>query len=164
MPRGMRYKGGMLKLGQKAPAWKLESPQGTLSSSDFKGKYVVLYFYPKDLTPGCTTEAQGFRDAMKELTKRNAVVLGVSRDSIALHQKFVDKCALPFPLLSDPEAETIKAYGAWGERSMYGRKFEGILRQTVIIGPTGNVEKIFPKVKPAAHAAEVIQALDELAV
>ena len=153
----------MLKEGQKAPAFKLESPGGKVSLSDFKGKYVVLYFYPKDLTPGCTVEAQGFRDASKELGKRNAVVLGVSRDTVALHQKFIDKCELPFPLLSDPEAETIKAYGAWGERSMYGRKFEGILRQTVIIGPTGKVEKIFPKVKPAVHAAEVIEAIDELA-
>ena len=152
----------MLKVGQKAPAFKLESASGAVSLSDFAGKFVVLYFYPRDLTPGCTIEAVGFRDAARELGKRGAVVLGVSRDSVGSHEKFTAKHELPFPLLSDPDAKVIKAYGAWGEKNMYGKKTEGILRQTVIIGPTGKVEKHFAKVKPAEHAAEVVAALDEL--
>jgi peroxiredoxin Q/BCP len=152
----------MLEEGKKAPAFTLESAKGKVSLADFHGKYLVLYFYPKDLTPGCTLEAIGFRDARAALKKRNAEVVGVSRDTIALHEKFATKCELPFPLLSDPDGKVIRAYGAWGEKNMYGKKTEGILRSTVIIGPDGKVAKVFPKVKAAGHAEEIIAALDEL--
>ena len=149
-----------LEAGKKAPAFTLESSDGgKVSLSDFKGQYVVIYFYPKDSTPGCTVEAEGFRDAMPKLKKKNAVVLGVSRDSIASHCKFRDKYGLTFPLLSDPEQQMIEAYGAWGEKNMYGKKMMGIIRSTVIVGPDGKVVKVFPKVKPPAHAAEVLAAI-----
>lgn len=152
----------MIAEGKKAPAFQLESPAGKVSLADFSGKFVVLYFYPRDLTPGCTTEAMAFRDAGKELKKRNAVVLGVSRDSLASHEKFATKCELPFPLLSDPDAKVIKAYGAWGEKVLYGKRSEGILRTTVIIDPDGKVGKVFEKVKVAGHAEAVLAALDEM--
>ena len=149
-----------LEEGKKAPAFTLESSDGgKVSLSDFKGQYVVIYFYPKDSTPGCTVEEEGFRDAMPKLKKKNAVVLGVSKDSIASHCKFRDKYGLTFPLLSDPEAKMIEAYGAWGEKNMYGKKMMGILRSTVIVGPDGKIVKLFPKVKPPAHAAEVLAAI-----
>jgi thioredoxin-dependent peroxiredoxin len=148
--------------GKKAPAFELESPAGKVSLADLAGKYVVLYFYPRDLTPGCTTEAMAFRDAAKQLAKRNAVVVGVSKDSLASHEKFAAKCGLPFPLLSDPDGKVLRAYGAWGEKVLYGKKYDGILRSTVIIDPKGKVAKVFEKVKVAGHAAEVLAALDEL--
>ena len=149
-----------LEEGKKAPAFTLESSEGgKVSLSDFKGKYVVIYFYPKDSTPGCTVEAEGFRDAMPKLKKKNTVVLGVSKDSIASHCKFRDKYGLTFPLLSDPEQKMIDAYGAWGEKNMYGKKMMGIIRSTVIVNPEGKVHKVFPKVKPPEHAAEVLAAI-----
>jgi peroxiredoxin Q/BCP len=148
--------------GKKAPAFQLESPEGKVALGDFAGKYLVLYFYPRDLTPGCTTEAMAFRDASRELAKRDAVVVGVSKDSLASHKKFAEKCELAFPLLSDPEAKVIRAYGAWGEKVLYGKKSEGILRTTVIVDPQGKVAKVFSKVKVAGHAAEVLAALDAL--
>ena len=150
----------MLKEGQKAPAFKLESSDGKkVSLGDFAGKNVVLYFYPRDSTPGCTLEAQAFRDAAAALKKKNAVVLGVSKDSIASHCKFRDKHDLNFPLLSDPEGEVLEKYGAWGEKVMYGKKMMGIIRSTFVIGPDGKIKKIFPKVKVAGHAEEVLAAL-----
>jgi peroxiredoxin Q/BCP len=148
--------------GKKAPAFKLQSPDGEVKLADFAGRYLVLYFYPRDNTPGCTTEAMGFRDAAKALAKRRAQVVGVSRDSVASHKKFADKCALGFPLLSDPEGEVIRAYGAWGEKVLYGKRSEGILRSTVIIDPEGKVARVFPKVKVAGHVDEVLAALAEL--
>ena len=152
----------MLKEGQKAPAFKLESSDGKkLSLGDFAGKNVVLYFYPRDSTPGCTLEAQAFRDAAAALKKKNAVVLGVSKDSIASHCKFRDKHDLNFPLLSDPDGEVLEKYGAWGEKVMYGKKMMGIIRTTVVIGPDGKVKKVFPKVKVDGHAEAVLAALDE---
>ncbi|MGQ0645653.1 MAG: thioredoxin-dependent thiol peroxidase [Elusimicrobiota bacterium] len=151
----------MLKAGDKAPNFSAVDDQGkTVKLSDFKGKQVVLYFYPKDMTPGCTTEACAFRDRHALLKKKGAVVLGVSKDSAASHAKFKEKYGLPFPLLADENLDVIKAYGAWGERSLYGRKFMGILRSTVVIGADGRVKAVFPKVKVNGHAEEVLRALD----
>jgi thioredoxin-dependent peroxiredoxin len=150
----------MLKEGDKAPAFSLESTDGEkVSLSDFAGKNVVLYFYPRDNTPGCTREAEAFRDAQAALKKKNAVVLGVSKDSIASHCKFRDKFRLNFSLLSDPDGKVLQKYGAWGEKVMYGKKLMGIIRSTVVIGPDGKIKKVFPKVKVDGHAAEVLAAL-----
>ena len=151
----------MIEEGKKAPAFALESSDGgKVKLKDLEGKWVVLYFYPRDMTPGCTTEAQDFRDASKELKKRDAVVLGVSKDSIASHQKFCAKHDLDFPLLSDPDGAVIEKYGAWGEKNMYGKKSMGIVRTTVIIDPAGKVRTIFPKVRVKGHVEKVLEALD----
>lgn len=150
----------MLKEGDKAPAFRLPSDSGeTVSLSDFKGKTVVLYFYPKDMTPGCTTQACGFRDEAASLKKRKAVVLGVSADSAERHGKFRDKHELNFPLLADEDKKVCKSYGVWQEKSLYGKKFMGIVRSTFVIGPDGKIAKIFPKVKVKDHMAEVLEAI-----
>lgn len=150
----------MVEEGKKAPAFTLESAEGgKVSLGDFKGKTVILYFYPKDDTPGCTREAQGFRDALPKIKRKNAVVLGVSRDTAASHCRFRDKYDLNFPLLSDPDAKVIRAYGAWGEKNMYGKKSEGIIRTTVVIDPEGKVAKVFPKVKVDGHVDKVLAEL-----
>lgn len=127
--------------------------------SDYKGKWVVLYFYPKDDTPGCTKEACGFRDGTDELKKLGAAVLGVSADSITSHKKFADKHHLNFPLLSDENKEVIKKYGAWGKKKFLGKEFEGILRITYLINPQGEIVKKFEKVKPDIHAKEIIEEI-----
>jgi peroxiredoxin Q/BCP len=146
--------------GDKAPALKLPDENGkTVSLADCKGKKVVLYFYPKDSTPGCTTEACDFRDNLNRLTKAGAVVFGISADSAASHKKFKEKQGLNFPLLSDPERKAIEAYGVWQEKSLYGRKFMGIVRSTFIVDESGRIAKIFPKVKVAGHVDEVLAAL-----
>lgn len=153
--------GAALEVGATAPAFELPGDDGTQHSlARYAGKHVVVYFYPRDDTPGCTVEAHDFRDASKELAKRGSVVLGISRDSIASHCRFRDKHSLSFPLLSDPDAKVIAAYGAWGEKNMYGKKSMGIVRTTVIVGPDGKVKKVFPKVKVAGHVAAVLAALD----
>lgn len=150
----------MLKEGDKAPAFALKDQSGnTVSLSDFAGKTVVVYFYPKDDTPGCTKEACGFRDSYADLTARGAVVLGISADSPQSHAKFVGKYDLPFTLLSDPDKSVIQAFGAWGVKKMYGKEYEGIMRSTFVIGPDGVITKVFPKVKPADHAAEILKLL-----
>lgn len=150
----------MLKEGAKAPAFSLEADSGeTVSLADFAGKNVVIYFYPRDSTPGCTREAEAFRDVAAQLKKKNAVVLGVSKDSIASHCKFRDKYKLNFPLLSDPDGAMIEKYGAWGEKVLYGKRSMGIIRSTVIVAPDGKVKKVFPKVKVDGHAEEVLAAL-----
>jgi len=150
----------MLEEGKKAPAFTLASSDGEkVSLGDFKGQKVILYFYPKDDTPGCTREAEGFRAALPKIKKKNAVVLGVSRDSIESHCKFIDKYDLNFPLLSDPDGKVLRAYGAWGEKNMYGKKTEGVLRTTVIIDGEGKVEKVFPRVKVDGHVDKVLAAL-----
>jgi len=150
----------MLEEGKKAPAFTLASSEGDkVSLGDFKGKKVILYFYPKDDTPGCTREAEGFRAALPKIKKKNAVVLGVSRDSVDSHCKFIDKYDLNFPLLSDPDGKVLRAYGAWGEKNMYGKKTEGVLRTTVIIDGEGKVEKVFPRVKVDGHVDKVLAAL-----
>ncbi len=148
------------KPGTKAPAFSLPSDAGdVVSLKDLKGKKVVLYFYPKDDTSGCTVQACEFRDNWKAVQKQGAVVLGVSPDGVGSHVKFKQKFDLPFPLLADPDHKVAEAYGAWGEKSMYGRKYHGILRTTFIIDETGNVQNVFPKVKPKGHAGAVLAAL-----
>jgi len=152
----------MLEVGKRAPAFKLESYDGEkVSLADFRGKNVVLYFYPKDNTPGCTLEAQDFQKALPKLKKLNAVVLGVSRDTIASHCKFRDKFGLGFPLLSDPEHEMLEAYGAWGEKTLYGKKSLGIIRTTVLIDEQGKIKRVFQKVKVNGHVDAVLEALAE---
>jgi peroxiredoxin Q/BCP len=149
--------------GQKAPAFRLEGNDGkTHSLEDYRGKTVVLYFYPKDNTPGCTKEACGFRDSGAALKKSGAVVLGVSKDSIDSHNKFAQKYRLSFPLLSDPKTEVMKKYGAWGKKMMYGKPVVGTIRSTVVIDPKGTVVKHWPTIKKAeSHPEEVLAFLKE---
>ncbi|MBZ4336397.1 thioredoxin-dependent thiol peroxidase [Corallococcus sp. AS-1-12] len=150
----------MPQAGDKAPGFSLpDQSDATVSLSQFKGRHVVLYFYPKDATPGCTTEACDFRDEHSALVKAGAVVLGVSPDSVASHQKFATKQGLPFSLLADPDHALADAYGVWGEKSLYGRKFMGLIRATFLIGPDAKVVRVWPKVKVAGHVAEVLAAL-----
>jgi peroxiredoxin Q/BCP len=150
----------MLKPGDKAPSFSLSSDSGeTVSLEGLKGNKVVLYFYPKDDTSGCTVEACEFRDSWSSVRAAGAVVLGVSPDSEASHRKFREKHALPFPLLVDQDHRVAERYGAWGEKSMYGRKYKGILRTTVLIDERGRVTRVFAKVKPKGHAAAVLAAL-----
>ena len=152
----------MLQPGDKAPAFTLPTDDGgTIALKDLRGKPVVLYFYPKDDTSGCTVEACEFRDSWKEVTQSGAVVLGVSTDGVDSHQRFRKKFSLPFPLLADEDHRVAEAYGAWGEKSMYGRKYQGILRSTFLIGGDGRIVQVFTKVKPKGHAAEVLAALRE---
>lgn len=147
----------MLKEGDKAPSFSLPSDNGeTISLKDLKGKTVVLYFYPKDMTPGCTQEACDFRDAQAKFKKSDAVVLGVSKDPVERHVKFQEKYDLNFPLLSDEDGSVCEAYGVWKQKSLYGKKFMGIERTTFIIGPTGKIEKIYSKVKVKGHAEEIL--------
>ena len=147
--------------GKPAPAFTLTDADGKkVSLADFAGKDVVLYFYPKDDTPGCTKEACGFRDDWKAFAKEGAVVLGVSADDAASHTKFVKKYNLPFPLLSDPDRKVMEKYGAYGEKMMYGKKTVGVIRSTVWIGPDGRVRKHWARVSDAAkHPAQVLEAL-----
>ena len=146
--------------GGKAPNFKLEGSDGkTHTLKDYKGKTVILYFYPRDNTPGCTKEACGFRDLHGKIKSRKAVVLGVSKDSLKAHDKFIADFELPFVLLSDPDAEVMEQYGAWGEKKMYGKSYEGILRSTFVIDEKGTVIKVWPKVKPEDHAGEVLAVL-----
>ena len=153
----------MIEVGKKAPAFALESSDGgKVKLGDLAGQIVVLYFYPRDNTPGCTLEAQEFRDAVPALKKLGATVLGVSKDSIASHCKFRDKYNLSFPLLSDPDGKTLEAYGAWGDKVMYGKKMKGIIRSTVVIDRDGKVARHWPKVSVKGHVAEVVDAVKEL--
>ncbi|MES2769158.1 MAG: thioredoxin-dependent thiol peroxidase [Bdellovibrionota bacterium] len=149
-----------LEEGDKAPAFKLKDQDGnTVSLSDFKGQNVVLYFYPKDLTPGCTQEACDFRDNFARLKKGKTAVLGVSKDSEALHQKFIKKHDLNFPLLADVDGKACEAYGVWKEKSMYGKKYMGIERTTFIIGSDQKIKKIYPKVKVNGHVDQILEDL-----
>ncbi len=150
----------MPQAGDKAPGFQLPDQDGnSVTLAQHAGKNVVLYFYPKDDTPGCTTEACDFRDQHSALLAAGAVVLGVSADSTERHRKFAAKYSLPFPLLADPEHAALDAYGVWGEKSLYGRKFQGITRATFLIGPDGKVKQAWPKVKVTGHVAEVLAAL-----
>jgi len=153
----------MLEVGKKAPAFTLDSSDGDkVKLADLAGKTVVLYFYPRDNTPGCTVEAEGFRDAVPALKKLGAVVLGVSKDSIASHCKFRDKYKLTFPLLSDPDGKTLEAYGAWGDKVMYGKKMKGIIRSTVVIDKTGKIAHHWPKVSVKGHVDDVVGVVKAL--
>ncbi|HTC23394.1 MAG TPA: thioredoxin-dependent thiol peroxidase [Gemmatimonadales bacterium] len=150
----------MLNAGVKAPDFALPADDGTtVTLAGLKGRTVVLFFYPKDDTSGCTKEACGFRDSWKDVQRTGAVVLGVSPDGVTSHQKFKDKYALPFPLLADTDHRVAGAYGVWGEKSMYGKRYTGILRTTFLIDGNGRIARVFEKVKPEGHAAEVLTAL-----
>ena len=150
----------MIEEGKKAPDFKLKNQDGeTISLKDFKGKNVVLYFYPKDNTSGCTKEACNFRDEFPKFKNVDAVILGVSPDSVASHKKFAEKYDLPFNLLSDEEKKVLEQYGVWQEKSMYGKKYMGVVRTTVVIDENGKIRKIFPKVKVDGHNKEVLEAL-----
>lgn len=149
-----------LSEGDVAPAFTgATNGGGTVSLADYRGKNVILYFYPKDDTPGCTKEACAFRDQFAAFKKKGAVVLGVSVDSVKAHDKFVEKYKLPFTLLADVDKKIVEAYGVWGQKTFMGRKYLGVHRVTFLIGPDGKIKKIWPKVKPEEHAEEVLAAL-----
>lgn len=149
-----------LPAGIEAPDFTLPSDTGdAVTLSELRGKPVVLYFYPRDDTAGCTVEACEFRDAWHDVRKTGAVVLGVSPDDVPSHRRFRTKFRLPFPLLADPDHRVADRYGVWGEKSMYGRKYFGVLRTTFVIGPTGRILQVFERVKPKGHAAAVLEAL-----
>lgn len=150
----------MLKVGDKAPEFKLVADSGeNISLKDLKGKKVILYFYPKDMTSGCTKEACDFRDNIKKFGKKNTIIIGVSADSTSSHQKFKDKYNLPFTLLSDETKSMLKDYNVWKEKSMYGRKYMGIERTTYVIDEKGKIEKIYNKVKVDGHINELLAGL-----
>ncbi|MBI4432647.1 MAG: thioredoxin-dependent thiol peroxidase [Candidatus Omnitrophica bacterium] len=151
----------MLKEGDKAPEFKLPAHNGEeISLKQFAGKKkVVLYFYPKDDTPGCTVEACGFRDGIKKIQAKDAIVLGVSPDNVESHNKFIAKFKLPFLLLADTDKKVCQDYGVWVEKNMYGKKYMGVARSTFIIDKDGKIEKIFEKVKPEGHTEEVLNLL-----
>ncbi|HEY0606374.1 MAG TPA: thioredoxin-dependent thiol peroxidase [Herpetosiphonaceae bacterium] len=150
----------MLNIGDQAPDFTLKNDAGEdVSLSSLRGKPVILYWYPRDDTPGCTVEACSFRDAYAEFQQAGAVVLGVSTDTTRSHQKFKTKFSLPFPLLSDPDHQVAEQYGVWGLKKFMGREFEGINRITYLIDENGIVKQVWPKVKPEGHADEILQAL-----
>lgn len=150
----------MLKIGDVAPDFTLADKDGTpVSLSEFRGKKVILYFYPKDNTPGCTRQACAFAAAYAQLKALNAVVVGVSKDSTASHVKFAEKYGLPFVLLSDPDRLAIEAYGVWQEKKLYGKVNFGVVRTTFVIDERGVIEKVMPKVKPDTNAAEIVAYL-----
>ena len=149
-----------ITVGDKAPDFRLTDKNGnSVSLSDFKGKKVVLYFYPRDNTPGCTRQACAFAENYSEFQKRNIEVIGISKDSVASHVKFAEKYNLPFVLLSDPDRMAIEAYGVWQEKKMYGKVTMGVARTTFIIDENGIVQKIMPKVKPDTNASEILAQL-----
>lgn len=151
----------MLKKGDLAPDFTAADQNGeTLHSTDLKGKKVVLYFYPKDNTPGCTKEACNLRDNYQDFLDKGYVILGVSPDSVESHKKFAEKFDLPFPLLADPEKKIIKAFGAWGEKKLYGKTYDGLLRSTFIIDEEGRIEEVIAKVKTSDHAAQIFKTFE----
>lgn len=150
-------------IGKKAPDFKLPDQNGKLHKlKDYIGKYVVLYFYPKDMTSGCTVEAQSFRDKLKEFQKLGAEVIGLSKDSVKRHKKFEEKEGLNFTLLADEACEVVQKYGVWVEKSMYGKKYMGIQRDSFLIGPDGKILKHYEKVKPQEHVQEVLADIEEI--
>jgi peroxiredoxin Q/BCP len=152
-----------IKIGNRAPPFTLPNQDGErISVKGLEGQWVVLYFYPKDDTPGCTTEACEFTSNLRRFSKLNATVIGVSPDSPESHQKFIKKHKLKLDLLSDPGHQTMERYGAWGEKSMYGRKMMGVIRSTLVIDPSGRIAHHWPKVKAAGHAKAVHEKLAEL--
>jgi peroxiredoxin Q/BCP len=154
-----------LHVGDKAPAFSAPDQAGKIHSlADYKGKWLLLYFYPKDMTDGCTREACKIRDAWSLFEGINMKVLGVSADSVDSHKEFAGEYKLPFPILADEDKKIIGLYGAWGEKSMYGHKYMGILRMSYIISPDGKIAKIYPKVQSAKHAAEVLKDMKSLQI
>lgn len=152
----------MLEIGAKAPDFTLKDKDGNaVSLSDFAGKKVVLYFYPKDNTPGCTRQACAFAASYDRFRAKDIAVIGISKDSVASHQKFAEKYNLPFVLLSDPELTAIQAYGVWQEKKLYGKVSMGVVRTTFIIDENGRIEKVMPKVKPDTNAAEILEWLEQ---
>ena len=152
----------MLEVGMKAPEFTLSDKDGnSVSLSDFLGKKVVLYFYPKDNTPGCTRQACAFAAAYEGFKAKDVAVIGISKDSVSSHLKFAQKHDLPFVLLSDPELQAIQAYGIWQEKKLYGKVSMGVVRATYIIDEQGNIEKVMPKVKPDTNATEILAYLNE---
>lgn len=150
----------MLEPGDLAPDFELETDGGgTVRLSDLKGKRVVLYFYPKDNTPGCTKQACGFRDRRDEFAEMDVVVLGVSPDGVRSHDRFRDRYELNFPLLSDPDHAVAEAYGAWGPKKLYGKEYMGLIRSTFVIGPDGKIERVYSKVKAADNPGQVLEDL-----
>jgi len=150
---------------KRAPSFTLPDQTGTMHTlAEYKGKWVIVYFYPKDDTPGCTKEACNFRDSAKDFTDAGVVILGVSKDSVASHKKFAEKYHLNFPLLSDESKEVIKAYGAWGVKKFMGREFEGVKRTTTLIGPDGMIKKVYEAVNPITHANQMLQDIQTLTV
>src|ERR1041384_6355637 len=159
MPKEIELK---LKEGDRAPDFSAATNGGgRIALADLKGKHIILYFYPRDDTPGCTKEACAFRDHFAEFKQKGAVILGVSVDPVKAHDKFVAKFKLPFTLLADEDKKIVQAYGVWGQKSFMGRKYMGIHRVTFLIGPDGKIKKIWPQVKPNEHAQEVLGALTE---
>jgi len=153
----------MLEQDSIAPNFTLPDQSGANHSlSDFRGQWVVLYFYPKDLTPGCTTEACNFRDDFPNFQKLNTMILGISKDSVKRHASFAEKYKLPFLLLSDESGDVCEKYDVWKEKSMYGKTFLGIVRSTYLINPEGVISRVYPKVKVKEHAAEILEDLKEL--
>ena len=150
-----------VKVGGPAPKFDLESDDGRVSLGDYKGKWLVLYFYPRDNTPGCTREAQAFTTAIPKLKKLGAEVAGVSKDSVASHCGFRDKIGIRFPLLSDPDLAVHKAYGAWGKKMMYGKTVEGVIRSTFLVSPQGKLVRAWSGVKVDGHADKVVDSLKE---
>ncbi len=153
----------MIEVGQKAPEFCLPNQDEVeICLKDLKGKWVVLYFYPKDNTPGCTTEAKEFTEALKEFEELDAVVLGVSPQDCESHRKFIQKHSLEVTLLCDTDHEVLKAYGAWGKKKLYGKEYEGVIRSTVLIDPDGKIAYIWPKVRVKGHVAKVKETLEKL--
>ena len=153
----------MLEQGTMAPDFSLTDQEGNKHSlSDYRGKWVILYFYPKDMTPGCTTEACNFRDDLPNFQTMDTVILGISKDSAMRHKKFAEKYQLPFLLLSDEPGEVCEKYDVWKQKSLYGKSFMGIIRSTYLIDPVGIITKVYPKVNVKLHAAELLNDLNEL--
>ena len=151
-----------LKPGDKAPEFKgIDQNEQTISLKDFQGKKIILYFYPKDNTPGCTAEACDLRDNYELWLKKGYQVIGVSPDAVKSHQRFIEKYNLPFPLISDTGKEILKAYGVWGLKKNYGREYEGVFRTTFIIDEAGNIEHVFKKVKTKEHSAQILSTLEK---
>jgi peroxiredoxin Q/BCP len=150
----------VLQEGTKAPGFELKDSDGnTHTLSDYSGKSVVLYFYPKDDTPGCTKEACSFRDSYADFKEAGVTIIGISPDKVESHKKFKDKYSLPFTLLADPDHQVCEAYGVWGLKKSYGREYEGVYRTTFVIGPEGQIQRVFENVKPSDHSQEVLREL-----
>jgi len=153
---------GQLKIGDRAPDFSFTDPEGKMVSlKDFKGKKLILYFYPKDDTPGCTAEACNLRDNYQILLKKGFAILGVSADSEQSHKKFIEKYVLPFPLIADKDKKIIKAYGAWGPKNLYGKVYDGIIRTTFVISEDGKIEHVFKKVDTKNHTDQILEALEK---